>query len=120
MSTTTITATDKTTDTLIEEFTKSTPRGAGFAFWGNLTGNHNIDGSVSYNEEGCTDYLFDTFEDFITFYFHRKEVIALLSHYVGSRDDAGEITWSNEPYSLELIEDEDGGDVYTKPVRTSC
>ena len=78
---------------------------------------HHDDGTATYNDEGQAFYFYESLEDFAKEYFLGKTVPFKVSHYVGDRDDEGNITWLNDIVyeDHELDEEEDETCVYTKP-----
>jgi len=93
-----------------------------FAFWANLTGSVLEDGKVYYDEEGLLQFTFDTVADFVAHYFDSEPANYDVCSFVGERSDEGVITFF-EGHSMELDgvddEDDDGGAVYSAPVRYS-
>jgi hypothetical protein len=76
-----------------QDFLSKTPRGTEFEFQANRTGSHNNDGTVFYNYEGRTRYLFKSIEDFVDYFFFDKDVEHEESTSVVTRTEEGSIDW---------------------------
>lgn len=100
-----------------QEFIKNTPKGTDFGFSNCLTGEHREDGTVFFNDQGCTLCWFDSIDDFADHYFDKKSVTYKEQYYVADRDDDDNITFLDTVYPYEELDlDDDGSNVFTKPV----
>lgn len=99
------------------EFIQNTTKGKEFAFTNTLTGRHNEDGTVFFYVEGCTLQWFDSLDDFVAHYFDKTPVTRQEQYYVADRDDDDNITFLDAVYPYEELDlDDDGSNVFTKPV----
>jgi hypothetical protein len=99
-----------------QKFIANTPLGAEFGKNMAETGVHCEDGTVVFNSQGQYYYTYKSIEDYADNEFLNKDVVYLLSTYVGDRDDSGNITWFSGSYDdHELDPEEDESCVYTKP-----
>ncbi len=104
-----------TPETMKQEFIKNHPRRTDFAFRASRTGSHYEDGTVFYNYEGSTLYLFKNIEDFANYFFLDMDVEHEEADHVGTRKEDGSIEWLGEAYPDEALDlDDDGDSVYTK------
>lgn len=82
-------------------------------FAANKTGEWLEDGTVEFNYEGLTNYIFDNIDDFMSFFLNgEKNVPYQYQEYIGSRETGKVILFEhvapNTPY-----EDDDGDAVYS-------
>lgn len=102
------------------DFIANTPAGAEFEFSACETGTHLIDGRVAFNDRGITQLEFKSIGDFADFRFLGLDVEHTESHYVGERNDDGEISWFHEPFQeCDIDQEDDGSGVYTLPMLVS-
>jgi hypothetical protein len=100
-----------------QEFIAQVRVNGGFGKNASQTGIYNADeDTVLINDSGQAYYTFNSLEDYADHEFLNKDVVYLISEYVGDRDDEGSITWHHAPFPPNEIDNsEDGGCVYTEP-----
>lgn len=91
------------------EFKANTMKGTEFDMGlANLTGYYDIDGTVWFNYEGTTEYIFDSIDTFCDYWFHGLEVTCEVSEWVADLDiDTGEVVFHEGEDPLQPILDDD-------------
>ncbi len=98
-------------------FVTQTGKGQEFHFAANLSGIHNEDGTVEFNDSGLVIITFNSIEDFAKHYILGEKTAHLESYYVADRQDDGSLTFFCATYNdADLAIESDGDNIFTKPV----
>jgi len=84
-----------------------------FGFADNKTGYVHKDGSVFYDHEGLTQYLFPTILDAYEFLINGNTSKARVSDYLGSRDEDSLLEAQLINQNVSLNEEEDGSSIWS-------